>query len=206
MESFAQCFQARRLTFPLPRCCAHHTQWQRLSSVVVHAAHDSAEACSAHPWCAGTCAACLSAVMHATHDGVACLSACMPRVMALGAQCASLVHRDMCCMPQRHRTCRARRGRVSVGAHAARNGAASQRASLGAQGRAPHARCTSLGCMDIRCMSAHVPAHQVACQGTSDVLGPQARLCAGWTCTARVGRGGWGHVEGVSRYGFLREI
>ena len=158
MEGFARCFQPRRLTFLLPRR-------RRLSSVVAvtHATRDGAEACGAHPWCAGTCAACLGVVTHAAHDG------------------------------------------VSVSAHATCDGAASRHASLGAQGRVPHARRASLGRMDIRCMSVHVPAHQGCVPGRVGRPGPPGRaacrLDLRGMCRQRRagahggGRGTWGSAR-----------
>ena len=105
---------------------------------------DGSEACSACPCTPGMHTACLGTVTHAVHDGGACLSACMPHATAPGARRASLVRRDMHRMPWCHRACHARWGHVSVGTHAARDSTASQRASLGAQGRAPHTHRTPL--------------------------------------------------------------
>ena len=55
-----------------------------------------------HPWCAGTCAACLSAVAHAAHDGGVCLSVCMLCATALHPGTHPWVPRDVRCMPVVH--------------------------------------------------------------------------------------------------------
>ena len=72
MEGFVWCFSTPVPNFP----------------AITHAAHDSTEACSVHPWCPGTCAACLGTACPShilgAHGRIACVSThpCTPGLHA----------------------------------------------------------------------------------------------------------------------------